>query len=118
MKLLATFVTVLPLAFSLYIAEGARDLSAASPKHRCKMVGGADVNCHYCDRLDCKVVTVLQDKQTYNFDCLCPDGESINGISAWDHNPDKYCWVWSNTTDQNCPTTGRNALPMCDFCSK
>ncbi|PMD32747.1 hypothetical protein L207DRAFT_590441 [Hyaloscypha variabilis F] len=139
MKIFTAFVAVLPLATTLYISEEVKrdtTLLSAVPPHSCKITIGADVNCHYCDELNCTVVTVLQANKYYNFDCACPNGESINGIrqdlfsfiiictvtnisfSAWDHNSDSYCWVWANATDYNCPTVGSNALPECAFCSK
>lgn len=86
MKLLTVLLTALPLASGLTLPTSIQDITAIkerqtkSANHRCKMVAGAAVNCHYCDRLDCRVVTVLNNTQTYNFDCLCPNGETINGI--------------------------------------
>ncbi|KUJ16507.1 uncharacterized protein LY89DRAFT_85059, partial [Mollisia scopiformis] len=117
MKLFTTFIAIFPLGLTLSIPE-VRDLTTTTAAHRCKIIAGADVNCHYCDQLSCDVVKVLQNQQTYNFDCLCPNGETINNIGAWDHNPDYSCWVWANTTDYNCPTIGSNALPECSFCGK
>lgn len=85
MKLLTVLISLLPLATTLTLPSEIQDFGALETRqkngnHRCKMVAGAAVNCHYCDRLDCDVVTVLKDAQTYNFDCLCPNGETINGI--------------------------------------
>ncbi|KAE9382075.1 hypothetical protein N431DRAFT_458615 [Stipitochalara longipes BDJ] len=123
MKISTALIGVLPLATTLYVSEEVRrdtTLSLAVKPHSCKISIGADVNCHYCDELNCTVVTVLQANKYYNFDCACPNGENINGIrqDAWDHNADSYCWVWANATDYNCPTVGSNALPECSFCSK
>jgi hypothetical protein len=80
MKVFTTIALVLPLVSAA--AFEPRDVTTLESRQTrgCKIVGHDDVNCHYCDQLSCDVVTVLNASQWYNFDCMCPNGQTINGI--------------------------------------
>ncbi|KAN0095684.1 hypothetical protein V8E51_016395 [Hyaloscypha variabilis] len=119
MKVFSALVAVLPLVSAA--AFEPREVTTIEKRQTrgCQIVGKDDVNCHYCDREDCAVVTVLNATKWYNFDCACPNGQTVkDGVSAWDHEVDLWCWVFAEATDDNCPTTGAKALPECDFCGK
>ena len=77
MKVFTTLVAVLPLVSAA--AFEPREVTTVEKRQTrgCRIVGNADVNCHYCDREDCDVVTVLNATQWYNFDCACPNGQTV-----------------------------------------
>ncbi|KAN0096529.1 hypothetical protein V8E51_015334 [Hyaloscypha variabilis] len=127
MKVTSAFLSFLALGaaaslpVSLYPEIEERQVAG---NHTCKVIAPVttppteSIPCYYCDSDTCDIVVKLKVNTEFKFDCLCPNGQAQNGITAWDHSADYYCWVPANSTDDACPTTGSNALKECSFCGK
>jgi hypothetical protein len=84
MQLLSVLTLILPLAAAVAVpAEISDNTNALLERefdiHECAIVGSGPAYCRSCDSTSCEALYVLEVGQVYGYDCVCRNGQCVDG---------------------------------------